>query len=176
MSKLLIPKDAKLRGKPIPKWAYLPAPEKEQIHPVPRARKSTHATPSEPLEGQVLLNLRKRARRGIAAKTFFGDISKESPFDLNEWSQFLDTSVQTLELHRKQGKKFNFSISERILQILMLNRMGIEVFGSPNEFHAWTKRKNITLGGVTPEALMDSTFGIRMVHDQLGRIAYGIVS
>ncbi len=176
MSKLLIPKEGKLRGKSMAEWSGRPEHEEKQTHSITRLTKSTPATPSEPLEGQVLLNLRKRARRGIAAKTFFGDISKESPFDLNEWSQFLDTPVQTLELHRKQGKKFNFSISERILQILMLNRMGIEVFGSAKEFHAWTKRKNIALGGVTPEALMDSIFGIRMVRDQLGRIAYGIIS
>jgi uncharacterized protein (DUF2384 family) len=59
---------------------------------------------------------------------------------------------------------------------MLLNRMGIKIFGSPDEFRAWTKRKNITLGGVAPEELMDSVFGIRMIRDLLGRIAYGIVS
>ena len=176
MSKLSVPKNSKLIRNSTLEPVRHSEPESKRIVSTQRVRKLPNSKPSEPLEGQLLLNLRKRARRGIAAKTFFGDISKESVFDLKEWAQFLNTPVQTLELHKKQGKKFNFSLSESILQIMLLNRMGIDIFGSPNEFHAWTKRKNITLGGVAPEELMDSVFGIRLVRDLLGRIAYGIVS
>ena len=40
----------------------------------------------------------------------------------------------------------------------------------------WLDAENIALGGVKPKSLLDSTFGIEIVKDELTRIEHGILA
>ncbi|MCX6308805.1 MAG: DUF2384 domain-containing protein [Bacteroidia bacterium] len=65
--------------------------------------------------------------------------------------------------------------SELILLIIELIQYGQEVFNQENEkFQRWLKKPNISLGGQTPESLLDTTTGIEEVRNCLNRIEYGI--
>jgi putative toxin-antitoxin system antitoxin component (TIGR02293 family) len=123
-----------------------------------------------------LIELHQTVKRGITANDFFRKITPEGWFNLKEWSRFLNTPAHAIEILREKKKKFDSILSDRILQIMLLNRMGIEVFGNAEKFYHWTKKKNIALGGISPESIMDSSFGITLVRDLLGRIAHGIPS
>jgi uncharacterized protein (DUF2384 family) len=50
---------------------------------------------------------------------------------------------------------------------------GFSVFGDDKKFKRWLTEINISLGGVTPESLLDTEEGLELVKNCLGRIEYG---
>jgi putative toxin-antitoxin system antitoxin component (TIGR02293 family) len=64
--------------------------------------------------------------------------------------------------------------SELILLLTELTDFGVEVFNDEEEkFQRWLKKPNLSLGGSTPESLLDTTTGIQEVRNALNRIEYG---
>lgn len=65
--------------------------------------------------------------------------------------------------------------TELIILISEMIDFGLEVFNNEEEkFQRWLKKPNISLGGNTPESLLDTTTGIVEVNACLNRIEYGI--
>ncbi|QBO58501.1 type II RES/Xre toxin-antitoxin system antitoxin [Chryseobacterium salivictor] len=64
--------------------------------------------------------------------------------------------------------------SELILMITELLDYGLEVFNDEKEkFQRWLKKPNLSLGGNSPESLLDTTTGIDEVNYALNRIEFG---
>ena len=64
--------------------------------------------------------------------------------------------------------------SELIILITELIDYGQNVFNNENEkFQRWLKKPNLSLGGKSPESLLDTTTGIDEVNYCLNRIEYG---
>ena len=108
--------------------------------------------------------------------SFFERLAASIPFTLREWSQFLHLSERSLNRYKKDKAAFSTTASEKILEITMLNKYGIEVFGSQERFNRWLNTKNVAMGGVKPKSLLDSSFGIQMLKDELTRIQYGVLA
>jgi putative toxin-antitoxin system antitoxin component (TIGR02293 family) len=65
--------------------------------------------------------------------------------------------------------------SELVVLIIELIQFGQEVFNHEGiKFQRWLKKPNISLGGLTPESMLDTTTGIEEVRNCLNRIEYGI--
>jgi putative toxin-antitoxin system antitoxin component (TIGR02293 family) len=105
---------------------------------------------------------------------YFYNLSSRINFSLEDWSSFLHLSERTLQRYKKENKHFDTIYSERIVQIDLLYKKGAEIFGSEDNFHTWMDTKSIPLGGVKPKELLDTTYGINLVADELGRIEHGI--
>lgn len=73
----------------------------------------------------------------------------------------------------KRKREFNPAVTEKILEIEEVYRKGIEVFG--DSFHQWMNTENIALGG-TPKSLLNNSFGIRLLLDEIGRLEYGVLA
>jgi putative toxin-antitoxin system antitoxin component (TIGR02293 family) len=108
--------------------------------------------------------------------TFFESLAKNIPFTLHEWSSFLHLSERSLQRYKKEKGTFNAIASEKIVEITMLNKYGIEVFGEQHKFNTWLVTKNVALGGIKPKELLDSSFGIQILKDELTRIEQGILA
>ena len=106
----------------------------------------------------------------------FTSIAKLSSFTLNEWSGFLHLSERTMQRYQKEQKTFDSLSSEKILEILLLTRLGIDVFGSSEKFNSWLETKNMILGNKKPKEFLDNTFGISLLKDELTRIEHGILA
>lgn len=106
----------------------------------------------------------------------FDTIAKQSSFTMNEWSGFLHLSERTMQRYQKEKKTFDPSSSEKIMEILLLTRMGTEVFGSSEKFTSWLETSNIALGSKKPKDFLDNTFGIGLLKDELTRIEHGILA
>jgi uncharacterized protein (DUF2384 family) len=66
------------------------------------------------------------------------------------------------------------SDSELVVLITELIDHGQEVFNHENDkFQRWLKKPNLSLGGNTPESLLDTTTGIDEVNFCLNRIEFG---
>jgi len=114
-------------------------------------------------------------RKGIPFN-IFTEMTKESPFSLDEWSGFLNLSERTMQRYKKEKKAFDPIHSERIMEITMLYNRGTEVFGNHTKFDLWLNSTNIAMGGVKPKDLLDSTFGIGMLRNELIRIEHGVLA
>ncbi|MEO5569810.1 MAG: antitoxin Xre/MbcA/ParS toxin-binding domain-containing protein [Bacteroidia bacterium] len=126
-------------------------------------------------DNQNILSLIKKVREGIKY-TFFLRIVNVSPFTMQEWSVYLDLTERTMQRYQKEKKTFDRLQSEKILEITILNKKGSEVFGNKDSYNKWLDSKNIALGGVKPKELLDNSFGIQLLKDELLRIEHGVLA
>ncbi len=115
-----------------------------------------------------------RAHKGIT-KSEFLTIVADSGLNLTEFSALLPVSKRTIEKVKDQ-ELLSPQVSDRVLRIASLYLFGKEVFGDAQKFKEWIKGPLIALGGQSPLSFMDSETGISMIHDTIGRIAYGVYS
>lgn len=122
-----------------------------------------------------ILRLIDMVRQGIKFSSFT-EFVKLSPFNLNEWSGFLHLSERTMQRYQKEKATFSVPHSEKILQITLLFNYGVEVFGNKTKFNTWLETDNLALGKIKPKQLLDNSFGIELVKDELTRIEHGVLS
>lgn len=122
-----------------------------------------------------IMYLIRIVRKGIKFKVF--DLMLTTgPFTMKEWANYLHLSERTLQRYRKEKKVFEPLQSEKILELALLQKRGIEVFGNPDKFNLWIETVNIALGSVKPKELLDNSFGIELIKDELTRIEHGVLA
>jgi putative toxin-antitoxin system antitoxin component (TIGR02293 family) len=127
------------------------------------------------VDDKNVLGVIDMVRNGISYKEF-NKIVGETPFSLTEWANYLQLSERTIQRNQKENKPFQPIQSEKIVEVNMLYKYGVEVFGNKDNFDTWLNSKSIALGGRIPKDLLDTKFGISMVKDELGRIEHGILA
>lgn len=101
-------------------------------------------------------------------------ISKRINVPVKEILHIFGLPQTTYNKKRREKSLLNSRDSEIILLLTELFDFGIEVFNNEEEkFQRWMKKQNISLGGNSPESLLDSTTGIQEVKNCLNRIEYG---
>lgn len=125
--------------------------------------------------GNDLLSLVTAVREGITFKSF-ERLLQTKLFTTSFWARVLHTSERTLLRYQKAGHTFDAVQSERILQVVLLYAYGVEVFESEEEFQHWLSTQSLALGGRVPQNLLDSSFGIELIRDELGRIEHGVLA
>jgi len=121
------------------------------------------------------VNLTNMVREGVSF-TYLNKPSDHIHFGMDEWASYLHLSERTIQRYKKEKKTFDPIYSEKIMMIELLYKKGIDVFGDEEKFYAWMDYKSIPLGGVKPKELLDTSFGISMIRDELGRIEHGILA
>ena len=114
-------------------------------------------------------------RKGVSYSQF-NKFAQESPFNMGEWSSYLHLSERTMLRYKKENTHFDSLQSEKILEIIILYKKGVEVFGTQNKFNYWLDTKNLVLDQTKPKNLFDSSFGIALLNEELSRIEYGILA
>lgn len=104
----------------------------------------------------------------------FERMTQWMPFHATEWADYLNISLRSLQRYKKDRLTLNAPITERILEITMLFKYGVSVFEDQQHFENWLNQDNIALGNRKPTSLLNTSFGIRLVKDELNRIAHGI--
>lgn len=127
------------------------------------------------LDNQNAFLLIEAIKNGIDY-SFFEKLSKSIPFSTREWCSFLHLSERSMQRYKKEKMSFGHVSSERIVEITMLYKYGVEVFGNTEFFNTWLSDKNLAFGKKIPKELLDSTFGISIVKDELTRIEHGILA
>ena len=121
------------------------------------------------------LSLVEMVRNGVRFDAF-DTFANKSPFSLNEWSCYLHISERTMQRYRSEKRTFDPLQSEKIIEITLFYKKGVEVFGSAEKFDAWLETDSLVLGGIKPKMLLDNTFGINILKDELTAIEYGILA
>lgn len=121
------------------------------------------------------MSLIKMVRDGIGFAAF-DKFANKSPFSSNEWSTYLHLSERTMQRYRNEKRTFDPLQSEKIIEIALFYNKGVEVFGTAEKFNSWLETENLVLGNTKPKMLLDNTFGINMLRDELSAIEYGILA
>uniref|UniRef100_UPI0040497FC5 type II RES/Xre toxin-antitoxin system antitoxin n=2 Tax=Flavobacterium sp. TaxID=239 RepID=UPI0040497FC5 len=101
-------------------------------------------------------------------------ISKRMNVSVKDFLHIFGLPQTTYNKKRREKSLLNGRDSEMILLLTELFDFGIDVFNNEEEkFQRWMKKQNISLGGNSPESLLDSTTGIQEVKNCLNRIEYG---
>ena len=114
-------------------------------------------------------------REGVSFEDF-DRFATKSAFSSSEWADYLHISERTMQRYQKEQKSFDSLQSEKIIEIALLQKRGVEVFGSKVKFQNWLETPCLALGGVLPKSFLDSSFGITLVKDELTRIEYGVLA
>ena len=91
-----------------------------------------------------------------------------------EWAKVLHISERTLQRIREEKRPLDTDASERLLEINRLVDFGIEMFGSAANMRNYLNRPVIVFGHRAPKDMLSTLSGIRMVYNEIGRIAHGI--
>ena len=120
-------------------------------------------------------SLVEMVRNGVRFDAF-DTFANKSPFSLNEWSCYLHISERTMQRYRSEKRTFDPLQSEKIIEITLFYKKGVEVFGSAEKFDAWLETDNLALGKIKPKMLLDNSFGINILKDELTAIENGILA
>ena len=127
------------------------------------------------LDNNDIFKLINATREGVDYKTF-NDFSITYPLNSIVWSKILNMSERTIQRYKREKKRFDSIHTEKLLLIMLLFKKGSEVFGDTPNFLTWTNSENIALGGGKPIDLLDNSFGINLVKDELLRIEHGVLA
>lgn len=127
------------------------------------------------LENNDIYKLIDVTRKGIDYNTF-NEFTVSYPLNISTWSKILNMSERTIQRYRREKKRLDSIHTEKLLLIMLLFNKGVSVFGNITNFLAWINSKSIPLGGVKPIDLLDNSFGINMVKDELIKIEHGVLA
>ncbi len=113
-------------------------------------------------------------REGVSKKDL-EILKSKTNMDYTSLAKALSVTRATL-INKKQGERFNPSLSERIVSLADLYSFGFEIFEDEALFNSWMQKPNKALGGEIPLEVIDNQFGREEVKNVIGRIAYGVYS
>lgn len=111
-------------------------------------------------------------RQGVPMQTLL-HLIKTTDISASEIASILHTSERTLRRYTNDTL-LNPEQSERIIELARLFSRGSEVFGSLDDFKTWMNSTIVALGNIKPKELLDTSLGIEIIQEELGRIEHGI--
>lgn len=57
---------------------------------------------------------------------------------------------------------------------IRIHRLGLSVFSSKEDYKTWLGQISISLGGVKPKDLLDTSDGHELVYDEILKIDHGV--
>lgn len=90
-----------------------------------------------------------------------------------EICKILHISLRTLQRY-EPDYVLDSDASSKVIQLGMLHRRGLDVFGDTKDFNYWLKAPISSLEGKAPLDYLDTPFGFQLINQILGRIEHGI--
>ncbi len=111
-------------------------------------------------------------REGVPKKALDNLISVTG-INAVEMAGIIRTSDRTLRRYSPK-QRLNAEQSERVIELAKVYSRGEEVFGNLDNFKEWMNSTVMALGNKKPKEFLDTSLGIEMLMDELGRIEHGI--
>jgi len=123
-------------------------------------------------EVQTELDYIECIRAGLPKKAL-DSIMEVTGFSNTDISKIIHISDRTLRRYAPK-QKLDPEQSERVLELARLYSRGEQIFGSLQDFKTWMDREVLALGSKKPKTFLDTSLGIEMLMDELGRIEHGV--
>lgn len=111
-------------------------------------------------------------RKGVPKKAL-DTLLENTGISISEIANIIKTSDRTLRRYTPQ-QKLDSEQSERLIELAKLYSRGEEVFETMEAFKEWMNSTILALGNKKPKTFLDTSIGIAMLMDELGRIEHGI--
>jgi putative toxin-antitoxin system antitoxin component (TIGR02293 family) len=115
------------------------------------------------------------AESGLSVQVF-DDLIKMTGLNKNQLAGFIDMTPKTIDNYHKRKKPFRRIQSEQLLQILVLYKKGMDIFGSAREVNAWLSEPAQGLGGRMGMDMLYSQGGIQLVMEEFIRLEFGALA
>ncbi len=111
-------------------------------------------------------------RKGVSKKAMdrLMEITGITP---KEMAFIIRVSDRTLRRYKSQTL-LNPEQSERVVELARLYSRGEQVFGNLESFKEWMNSTVMALGNKKPKEFLDTSLGINILMDELGKIEHGI--
>ena len=113
------------------------------------------------------------ARSGIKTK-HIKSIQKYTTLTDKELVAILPISQRQL-IRYEDSHVLNKEITAHLIQLIELFQKGYHLFGT-EKFNIWIRTANKVLSNYLPIEIMDTSIGIEMIEDLIGRIEHGVYS
>lgn len=130
--------------------------------------------PDSLLDAPNDLDVVEMIRKGLSKKSL-DHLMNHFDVTATEMAKMLHTSDRTMRRFT-DASVLNPDHSERLIELAKVFAHGLEVFGSAPRLRKWFGSEVRSLGGRRPLDLLDTSLGISMVNDTLGRIEHGVIS
>lgn len=120
------------------------------------------------------LDIIKISQNGLT-KGALTRIGKVLALTQKELAELTSTSLRTFQRY-ENDKKLNPIVSESMIQLTEIIRLGFDVFEDRDTFIKWLNTVNKALGQRRPIELLKFRTGSDLVRNLLGQIQYGIVA
>ncbi|WP_346881623.1 antitoxin Xre/MbcA/ParS toxin-binding domain-containing protein [uncultured Algibacter sp.] len=120
------------------------------------------------------MDLIEITRKGLP-KSVIQTLSAILSISMEKMSQLLHVSHRTLQ-RKSDTDLLNVYPTEQILEIADVISKGVEVLGSIDMFTKWLHTEIRHLDYKQPIDYLDTTFGVALIKDTLGRIEHGVYS
>ncbi|MFH1313707.1 MAG: antitoxin Xre/MbcA/ParS toxin-binding domain-containing protein [Candidatus Eisenbacteria bacterium] len=114
------------------------------------------------------------SKRGVP-KGALSRLAKILGFTTPRMASLLPVTQRTIQRYRPK-QYFKAYVSEKILELAALAAYGLEIFDDQEQFIGWLNEPIRALGNRAPVDLLDTSFGVEMVRNELIRIEYGVFS
>ena len=114
-----------------------------------------------------------RIIRQRVAHTVLDNFMSMSCIHLDLMAKILHLNSRTLR-RLNNSELLNTTISEKLVELIRLYKLGHEVFGDMHTFNVWMGRKIRGLGYIRPIDIIDSNIGVEIVAEELERILHGV--
>lgn len=120
------------------------------------------------------LDIIKLSEQGVTKRTLI-HIGKLLSLRQKDLAEMVSVSLRTLQRY-DDSRKLTPLVSENIILITEVIRLGLEVFEDIDIFTKWLNNPNKALNQKKPLYLLKFRSGSNLVQDILGQIKYGIVA
>lgn len=117
------------------------------------------------------LELIQKIRKGVK-KTEWKNLLKDLQATEKEFENILPTSISSMQ----KKTIYDSETSERIYELAELFGLGYQVFDSKNDFKNWLMTPSRALGNKKPFDLLDSSYGFKIIKNEIVRIQYNVYS
>ena len=119
--------------------------------------------------------LMEMAKHGIPFSIFREHLNN-SLFSFSDWAKFLNTPLSKFEEQSVTYPILDINRSEQVIEVVLLEKRGQEVFGSKEKFRLWLNSSLPVFNNAKPISFLSSRFGIKLLARELGRIEHGILA
>lgn len=113
-------------------------------------------------------------RSGISKKSL-DHLIQIIGYSISEIADIIHVSDRHLRRYAA-NEKLNTEQSERLVELARLYSRGETVFGSIEAFNNWMSSEVLAFGNQKPKSFLDTSLGIDMLMNELGRIEHGVYS
>lgn len=113
------------------------------------------------------------SRKGVTKNTLL-KVAELGSMSLKELAQLLPVTERTIQRYGDDDR-FPRDVSEHVLMLAEVFSKGLDVLGDRETLRDWLRTPIAGLGQ-PPLDLLDTSFGVELVKDELGRLEEGVFS